>query len=60
MPARPFRVRTLSTTVVVAGPGSAPARGARRINGVLTAVRAMVVHAVSTGQADGHLVSHVV
>ena len=46
-----------STTVVVAGPGSAPARGARRINGVLTAVRAMVVHAVSTGQADGHLVS---
>src|SRR6478672_2350216 len=48
----------VSTTVVVAGPGSAPARGARRINGVLTAVRAMVVHAVSTGQADGHLVSH--
>jgi len=46
-----------STTVVVAGPGSAPARGARRINGVLTAVRAMVVHAVSTGRADGHLVS---
>jgi integrase/recombinase XerD len=27
----------------------------RRINGVLTAVRAMVVHAVSSGQADGHL-----
>jgi len=46
-----------STTVVVAGPGSIPARGARRINGVLTAVRAMVVHAVSTSQADGHLVS---
>ena len=46
-----------STTVVVAGPGSARGRGARRINGVLTAVRAMVVHAVSTGQADGHLVS---
>ena len=46
-----------TTTVVVAGPGGVPARGARRINGVLTAVRAMVVHAVSTGQADGHLVS---
>src|SRR6478609_495788 len=46
-----------TTTVVVAGPGGVPARGARRINGVLTAVRAMVVHAVSTGLADGHLVS---
>ena len=41
--------------VVLAGPGGVPARGARRINGVLTAVRAMVVHAVSTGQAAGHL-----
>ena len=47
----------VSSSVVMAGPGSVPARGARRINGVLTAVRAMVVHAVSTGQADGHLVS---
>src|SRR5450631_3641420 len=44
------------TGVVLAGPGSAPARGARRINGVLTAVRAMVVHAVAAGQADGSLV----
>jgi integrase/recombinase XerD len=43
------------TAVVLAGPGSVPARGARRINGVLTAVRAMVVHAVNTGQASGHL-----
>jgi integrase/recombinase XerD len=42
-------------SVVLAGPGSVPARGARRVNGVLTAVRAMVVHAVSTGQAGGHL-----
>ena len=41
--------------VVLAGPGSVPARGARRINGVLTAVRAMVVHAVAAGQAGGHL-----
>ena len=47
----------VSSSVVLAGPGGVPARGARRINGVLTAVRAMVVHAVSTGQADGHLVS---
>jgi integrase/recombinase XerD len=47
----------VSSSVVMAGPGGVPARGARRINGVLTAVRAMVVHAVSTGQADGHLVS---
>ena len=42
--------------VVLAGPGGAPARGARRINGVLTAVRAMVIHAVADGQAGGHLV----
>ena len=42
-------------SVVLAGPGGAPARGARRINGVLVAVRAMVVHAVSTGQASGQL-----
>ena len=45
-----------SSTLVLPGPGCPPARGARRINGVLTAVRAMVVHAVSTGQADGRLV----
>jgi site-specific recombinase XerD len=42
---------------VLAGPGVAPVRGARRINAVLTAVRAMVVHAVVEGQASGHLVS---
>ncbi len=42
--------------VVLAGPGTAPARGARRINGVLSAVRGMVVHAVAAGQAPGHLV----
>jgi len=45
------------TAVVLAGPGGVAARGPRRVNGVLTAVRAMVVHAVSTGQAPGHLVS---
>jgi len=42
--------------VVVAGPGSTAARSPSRINGVLTAVRAMVVHAVAAGQAPGHLV----
>jgi integrase/recombinase XerD len=35
--------------VVLAGPGLAPARSARRVNGVLTAVRSMVVHAVAGG-----------
>jgi len=43
--------------MVLAGPGSAPARGARRVNGVLTAVRGMVVHAVAAGQASGDLVA---
>jgi integrase/recombinase XerD len=41
---------------VLAGPGTAPTRSARRVNGVLTAVRGMVVHAVAAGQAPGHLV----
>lgn len=43
--------------VVLAGPGSAPVRSARRINAVLTAVRGMVVHAVAEGMASGHLVA---
>ena len=42
---------------MLAGPGSTPARGARRVNGVLTAVRGMVVHAVAAGQAGGDLVA---
>ncbi len=42
--------------VVLAGPGAAAARSARRVNGVLTAVRGMVVHAAASGQAPGHLV----
>ena len=45
------------TAVVLAGPGGVAARGPRRVNGVLVAVRAMVVHAVSTGQAGGHLLA---
>jgi integrase len=40
---------------VVAGPGAAPARSAGRVNGVLTAVRSMVVHAVAAGQAGADL-----
>jgi integrase/recombinase XerD len=43
--------------VVLAGPGAAPARSPSRINGVLTAVRGMVVHAVAVGQAPGGLVA---
>ena len=42
--------------MVLAGPGTPPVRGARRINAVLAAVRGMVVHAVAAGQARGHLV----
>lgn len=42
--------------LVLAGPGARPARSASRINGVLSAVRAMVVHAVAAGQAPAHLV----
>src|SRR5664279_5378057 len=45
------------TSVVLAGPGAVPARGGARGNGVLSEVRSMVVHAVSAGQAPGHLVS---
>jgi site-specific recombinase XerD len=45
------------SAVVLGGPGSAPARGARRVNGVLSAVRGMVTHAVATGQAPAGLVS---
>jgi integrase len=42
--------------VLLAGPGAAPARSASRINGVLTAVRGMVVHAVAAGNAPAGLV----
>ncbi len=43
--------------VVLAGPGVAPARSPSRINGVLTAVRGMAVHAVAAGHAPAGLVS---
>lgn len=42
---------------LLAGPGYPPARGARRVNGVLAAVRGLVVHAVASGQAQGDLVA---
>ena len=43
--------------VVLSGPGAAPSRSPSRINGVLTAVRGMVVHAVAAGQAPAELVA---
>ena len=42
---------------VLAGPGTVPVRGARRINAVLTAVRAFIIHAVTTGRAPHALLS---
>ena len=42
---------------VIAGPGAAAVRCPSRINGVLTAVRGMVVHAVATGNGPAGLVS---
>jgi integrase len=41
---------------VLSGQGSAPVRSARRVNGVLTAVRGMVTHAAAAGRAPGDLV----
>lgn len=49
-------VGSAGSGVVLAGPGGVPARSPSRINGVLTAVRGMVVHAVAAGQASGRLV----
>jgi integrase/recombinase XerD len=42
--------------VVLAGPGTASARSPRRVNAVLSAVRGMVVHAVTEGTAPGSLI----
>ncbi|MGH3793043.1 MAG: tyrosine-type recombinase/integrase [Pseudonocardiaceae bacterium] len=44
------------SAVVLAGPGAVAARSPSRINGVLTAVRGMVVHAVAAGHAPAGLV----
>lgn len=46
-----------AAAVVLAGPGGRPARGARRVNAVLTAVRGFVVHAVTSGNAPGALLA---
>jgi integrase/recombinase XerD len=46
-----------AASVVVAGPGAAAVRCPSRINGVLTAVRGMVVHAAATGHGAAGLVS---
>jgi integrase len=43
------------SAAVLVGPGAASARCPSRINGVLTAVRGMVVHAVAAGQAPAGL-----
>jgi integrase len=50
-------VDDVASGVVLAGPGAAPARCPSRINGVLTAVRGMVVHAVATGNGSAGLVA---
>ena len=42
---------------VLSGPGAQPVRSARRVNGVLTAVRGFVAHAVSSGQAPAGLMA---
>jgi integrase/recombinase XerD len=45
------------TGQLLSGPGRDPVRGARRVNGVLTAVRGFVVHAVASGAAPASLVA---
>jgi integrase/recombinase XerD len=42
--------------VVLSGPGGEPARSPQRVNAVLSAVRGMIVHAVTEGAAPGSLV----
>ncbi len=43
------------SAAVLVGPGGRPVRGARRINVVLTAVRGLIVHAVTAGAAPDRL-----
>lgn len=47
--------RDAEMAVVLAGPGHRPVRGPRRVNAVLTAVRGLVVHAVTCGTAPSTL-----
>ena len=52
VPTRPGRADAAERGAeVVVGPGGEPARGARRVNAVLAAVRAFVTHAVASGRA---------
>lgn len=51
-----IEARAGAGAAVLAGPGARPARSARRVNGVLAAVRGMAVHAVAEGTAPGSLV----
>jgi integrase len=48
-------VEVVAVGQVLAGPGAKPVRAARRINGVLAAVRGFVSHAVTCGQAPARL-----
>jgi integrase/recombinase XerD len=50
-------VRATGSGVVLAGPGAVVVRSPSRINGVLSAVRGMVVHAVVAGHAPAGLVA---
>ncbi|WP_206337405.1 tyrosine-type recombinase/integrase [Streptomyces sp. Z26] len=43
-------VEALSGSVVMAGPGRKPVRSEKRVNGVLSAVRGMLAHAVTHGE----------
>jgi integrase/recombinase XerD len=49
-------IEAVPGAVVLAGPGAAPARSPQRVNAVLSAVRGMVVHAVTEGTAPGSLI----
>ncbi|MCW2933899.1 MAG: putative tyrosine recombinase [Actinomycetia bacterium] len=42
--------------MVLAGPGGTAVRSPRRVNAILSAVRGMIVHAVTEGTAPGHLI----
>ena len=49
-------IEAVDAGMVLAGPGSSAARSPRRVNAILSAVRGMVVHAVTEGKAPGYLI----